>query len=235
MSAILTAQINLIGVVMADRSIDMRGQKFNALLVIKRAGQNASGAAVWECKCDCGAVTYATRGHLIRGQKKSCGCRINSRAIKHKMSNTPEHRIWRGMIARCHVKTNNRFLLYGGRGISVCERWRESFLNFFHDVGPRPSAKHSLDRIDNDGNYEPCNCRWATQKEQCRNRGNNIRYAAHGKIMTVMEWAEFLQIPEVTIRKRISAGYPPEIVFSDRNVVHGSIVQSKRRRQSEQS
>lgn len=121
-----------------------------------------------------------------------------------------EYRSWSGMRTRC---TNQRFVdwrLYGGRGISVCERWN-SFANFFADMGPKPSPKHSLDRINSDGNYEPSNCRWATAKEQANNWScRNRKLTFNGETLSIPEWAARLELTRESLRDRIESGWPIE-------------------------
>jgi hypothetical protein len=119
---------------------------------------------------------------------------------------TPEYTAWVNMISRCENPKLKHFAIYGGRGIRVCERWRDSYENFLADMGRRPSSGHSLDRIDGDGNYEPGNCRWATYTEQQRNRGNNVRVTIGGESMTLPEWEERTGIGRSTIKQRIAAG-----------------------------
>jgi len=109
------------------------------------------------------------------------------------------------MLGRCHNPTDNSWARYGGRGIVVCERWRESFLNFAEDMGERPPS-HSIDRIDNNGNYEPKNCRWATKKEQCNNTRSNRVLVLDGKAKTMTQWAEELGLSRETIRGRLRRG-----------------------------
>jgi hypothetical protein len=136
--------------------------------------QESGGDLKILCVCDCGSFRDVVRDKLISGHTKSCGCisREGSR-LRHgqcrKGSHTPEHRAWTKMFERCYSDNPYRKKYYGDRGISVCERWK-TFENFFADMGLRPSRQHSLDRINNDGNYEPGNCRWATKSEQMKNR-----------------------------------------------------------------
>lgn len=121
------------------------------------------------CRCDCGAEKTVAGNTLRLGDARSCGCLIVDTQTKHGMYGTPTYGSWSRMIARCTNPKSNRYKYYGGRDIKVCERWM-LFVNFYADMGMRPSTKHSIDRIDNDGDYEPRNCRWATAKEQSANK-----------------------------------------------------------------
>ena len=155
-------------------AIDLTGQIFSRLTVLYRVGNVYSGKHVqWACQCSCGNQTKVTTQKLRFGHTKSCGClRIDSstqNATTHGQSSTPEYYIWCGMLARCYDPNNKRYLRYGGRGIVVHPSWHQ-FENFFADMGHRPTPGHTLERIDNDGNYEPSNCRWVTQHEQLLKR-----------------------------------------------------------------
>lgn len=200
---------------MATPIIDMAGQRFTNIVVIERSYVKTNQkSAMWVCRCDCGNIFITSRSRLLNGVNKSCGCGKYGKHIKHGLYKTAEYRAWRGMIGRCYSKTNKRYELYGGRGISVCKRWLNDFMNFYNDIGERPSKDHSIDRIDVNGNYEPENCKWSTQKEQCRNRRVNVKYNYNGKNITLPEWSELLGIPLVTLRYRIKTKMPYESVFS---------------------
>jgi hypothetical protein len=164
---------------------DLTGQRFGRLTVIERAMNSPHGMTKWLCKCDCGAEIIARRGNLHTGNTQSCGCwRRDSATAGHiihgegkRYQTTAEYRCWRNMITRCRNPHNHAFKNYGGRGISICDEWLD-FKCFLADMGRRPSTGFSLDRINNDGNYEPGNCRWATRKQQA----NNKRPQSHAHI-----------------------------------------------------
>lgn len=148
------------------RMVDLTGRRFGCLLVLKRSA--ARKRVAWLCQCDCGGTSVAFSDALRQGRTKSCGCMQGSGNLIHGRSHTAEFRSWWGMRQRCGNPNHSRYPGWGGRGITVCDRWRE-FKNFFADMGEKPTPAHSIDRINNDGNYEPSNCRWATPKEQQRN------------------------------------------------------------------
>lgn len=130
--------------------------------------------------------------------------------LTHGLSNTSEWRAWRAMRRRCYDTSRPGYRSYGGRGITVCERWLgdDGFRNFLTDMGPKPSAKHSLDRINNDGGYEPGNCRWATPREQSNNRRVTHLIEWNGRKQGLSQWAAELGMAHVTLKKRLVAGWP---------------------------
>jgi hypothetical protein len=160
--------------------IDLSGQRFGRLAVLGRA-QRAKPEAYWHCRCDCGVEVVVNGCRLRNGNTRSCGClRRETAAINgdHNVSHGyarmgirrhPLYSVWSGMRTRCRNPNNKNWKDYGGRGITVCERW-DKFENFLADMGERPGPSYSIDRIDVEGNYEPGNCRWATPTEQVRNR-----------------------------------------------------------------
>ncbi len=161
---------------------DLTGIRFGRLTVVKRSDlRSSNGSWIWICECDCGKTTPVERSNLIRNTTnatRSCGClgRENQKAsvTKHGLLYHPLYKTWCDMKERCHLKSAINYYLYGGRGISVCDRWHHSFPNFLADMGEKPGPEYTLDRKDNDGNYEPDNCRWATRSTQQRNRRNTL-------------------------------------------------------------
>lgn len=154
--------------------IDISGQKYERLTVIERHGVK-DGHAAWLCKCDCGKTTVVNGRNLRSGRTTSCGCFHNEQLIERSLTHGKTHSrlysIWHNMLNRCYYERTKCFEYYGGRGITVCDEWKNSF-EAFHDwsIENGYSDELTIDRIDVDGNYEPSNCRWITMKEQCKNR-----------------------------------------------------------------
>lgn len=187
---------------------DLVGIRFGKLVVISRHPENTkANKARWVCKCDCGNHCVAIGGSLTSKKHVSCGCHRKYIAIQrvqtHGMSGTFEHRVWKNILARCYRPTSTHYASYGGRGISVCDEWRNSFLAFLADVGHAPSKNHQIDRIDNNGDYNKQNCKWSTRTEQCNNRRNNIIVTYNQQQMTLSQLCRKLNLPYETVRRRI--------------------------------
>lgn len=196
--------------------IDLSGHKYNRLLVLTAI--HRGNQWVWECACECGRIAYVRGADLKRERTKSCGCLRNELVRKlpskpthgHKTGygTSPTYRSWWAMISRCTYPTNVGWKSYGGRGISVCELWRE-FPNFLVDMGERPSGT-TLDRKDPNGNYELSNCRWASRKTQDSNRRSNVYLVFENKRWTCSEFARHLGFAFSTVSGRIRRGWTAE-------------------------
>lgn len=187
---------------------------FGRLRVVSLGPSTKHGKRRWNCVCECGNATLVLGVQLCSGRTASCGClhrdRMREINTTHGMAGTPEYQAWWNMLARCTNPEHDWYSDYGGRGIQVCERWRDSFENFYADMGPRPSPDHSLDRENNDGNYEPGNVRWATKPQQNRNLRVNALMTLNGKSATAAEWAEITGISAITIATRRKRGWSDE-------------------------
>lgn len=186
------------------RPLDMTGRKFGKWTVISLDPNKPANSI---CQCECGVIQSRKSAQIRWAENKgivqSCqSCAAIRGGTTHGQSKTPEHIVWVAMLDRCNRETHPFFHRYGGRGISVCERWHD-YANFISDVGIRPSKKHSLDRINNDGNYEPSNCRWATQKVQLRNTSVNRIIEFNGQSKCLVEWSEETGISAAAIKMRI--------------------------------
>ena len=184
------------------------GKRFGYWLIKEHKGLDKHGHQIYLCHCDCGNEKIVALGNLKTGKSTNCGCvkianlKGNDYNKKHGMSFSREYRTWESMIARCECETNREYSDWGGRGIKVCERWHD-FNNFYADMGKRP-PNTTLDRIDNNGNYEPSNCRWANAKTQANNRRSNTLITFNGKTQTLQQWADETGIYKNTISMRIN-------------------------------
>ena len=196
------------------------GDVFHRLTVIGICGKSRGKENVWECRCECGGTARTKSYRLKSGHTRSCGCYKKDRAVQASLKHgctvgrkrTPEHRIWQHLLGRCLCKTDSAYENYGGRGIKVCDRWLE-FKNFLEDMGTRPSSNHSLDRINNHGDYSPSNCRWATREQQSNNRRSTIVLGYQGSVGSLMEWARMLGVKGYTLRERYKKGWSMEEVL----------------------
>lgn len=157
--------------------IDITGQNFSRWIVVKR-NKSVNKNTMWECLCSCGVIRSVNGSDLKSGKSKSCGCynleEIIKRETTHGMTGTPIYKTWREMHTRCYNKNRKSYIDYGGRDINICERWLK-FENFYADMGEKPKGM-SIDRKNNDGNYEPSNCRWATKQQQINNRRSSDKW-----------------------------------------------------------
>lgn len=191
------------------KRIELVGNKYGRLTVVSIASPSPSNRVRYLCLCDCGAQKIIHASNLRDGKTKSCGCLnkevLSSRVRVHGQTNTSEHAIWCGIRNRCNNESSPAFSSYGGRGIKICERWN-SFQSFYADMGPRPSTLHSIERINNDGDYEPGNCRWATRSEQSRNRRSSQLYTFNGESKCLEDWAKEKRIKPATVYFRFHKG-----------------------------
>lgn len=216
-----------------SKKIDVIGQRFGKLTVIEEAEPHIAPSGrkfrMMLCKCDCGNTTIAYFCNLRNGTTVSCGCYnrkklndVNSKYekynidIQHNKSDARLYRIHQGMKSRCYNKNNPKYEIYGNRGISICEEWlgSDGFINFYNwAVNNGYSDKLSIDRINNDGNYEPSNCRWATQEQQMNNRSINNVIDYNGTILTATQWAKVIGVDEHTILRRLYNNYSEDVAL----------------------
>ncbi len=214
--------------------IELTGRTCGRLTVVK-FGETRRAHRYWDCLCSCGRIARVSASRINTGKTLSCGClraettvRRNQERTRHGHTtgygSSPEYVAWRSMRARCYYASNIDYSSYGGRGITVCERW-QTFDGFLADMGHRPSPGHTLDRYpDNDGNYEPGNCRWATARQQGRNRRTNHYVTVGVESYTIAEWSERKGVSEDSIRWRLKNGWNPERAVSQpaRSTLEGS-------------
>lgn len=196
--------------------LDLRGQKFGRWTVLEEAGRTEHGGVLWKCQCECGTVRDVSSNSLRMGRSVSCGCYNREVITTHGNAKSEIHRVWGNLKDRCLNPKSQMWSRYGGRGITVCDEWKNDYVAFEEWALANGYEKGlSLDRIDNDGNYEPSNCRWATAKEQCRNRSNNRILTIDGESHCLSEWAEIVGINPMTINTRLRRGW------SDHDAVYG--------------
>lgn len=198
--------------------IDLTGKRFGRLAVLNRATNDHGRPARWNCLCDCGNKTTVVGTHLRRGESKSCGCLqkelVGIRARKHGLSHTTLYYVWQGMKRRCIDPNHKEFDSYGGRGISVCSEWADNY-PAFHEWMMAHGYKRGLqiDRIDNNGNYCPGNCRIVTQHENALNRPM-LTATINGITKTIPEWSAVTRIRKQTVYMRLHRGWPIELAVS---------------------
>jgi hypothetical protein len=186
--------------------LDLKGKRFGRLVVLGRAPiRPRDKNAMWTCRCDCGGWAVVAATNLAKSTK-SCGClaretaadllRVNRYTLTHNLSQSLEYKSWCNMKGRCNNPNNHKYHSHGGRGIKVCERWQNSFENFYADMGKKPTRGYSIERVDNDGDYCPENCIWATIKVQGKNTRTNVYVEIGGVRLNLTDWCIELGIPK---------------------------------------
>jgi hypothetical protein len=201
--------------------IDHTGKRFGRLTALRRDFDNSKVGTYWICQCDCGTVKSVPGSNLVKGLANSCGCLQRERAAKAATTHgfapskkkPSEYTTWRSMRNRCERPACVAYRDYGGRGIKVCERWK-LFVNFLEDMGLKPTPKHTLDRIDNDGDYSPENCRWVTREANGRNKRNNWQVTFIGETKPLAEWCDQFNLPYNRTYGRLRRGRTPEEAFT---------------------
>lgn len=183
---------------------DISGSEFNGVLILRVSHKNARSVHYYACRCHCGTEFVAEGDKVKRGHTRSCGCMSESR--KHGMVSASEYGIWAAMKRRCLNENSPAYPDYGGRGITVCERWMD-FRNFYNDMGDRPSEEHEIDRRDNSKGYSPDNCYWATVPEQSRNRRSNVILEFQGESLCLTDWAHRKGMKRATLEARLKKGW----------------------------
>ena len=192
-----------------NRTNNLTGKSFHRWLVIDFSHSKRKHT-YWICRCECGTIKPVRADQLQNGESKSCGCWHKEKASEqgrttttHGMAGSLIYAVWNGMVRRCTKLDDWSYSRYGQRGIRVCDRWRNSFTAFYEDMGPRPTNKHSLDRIDNNGDYTPDNCRWATRIEQASNTRKNFYLTCSGETHTLAEWSRITGISVAALWVRL--------------------------------
>lgn len=195
---------------MSAHIVNMLGRRYGNLRAISLVGPNNSRGMIWRFECDCGVRFNADGSEVRRGNKRQCPECAKRSMVKskttHGMSGTDEYRIWRAIKSRCLNPNSDAYNYYGGRGIGMFPAWANCFMTFFNDMGSRPTKMHTVERINNGGDYEPSNCVWATRKQQANNKRNNKILTINGRQKTLAQWADLTGINESAIRARIRRG-----------------------------
>ena len=194
--------------------LDITGVRFGRLVAKEVHSRDKHGRAKWVCICDCGKSKIVSSDNLRRGNQSSCGCLRDEKIAQlnrsHGMSRTPTYIVWAGMIQRCENPSYTGYSYWGGRGIKVCERWK-TFENFLADMGEKPKGK-SIDRFpDNNGNYEPGNCRWASSTDQNRNRRSTVIVSFQGKEFPLHELTKKYGVAQRVVTQRIRRGWSIQV------------------------
>lgn len=195
--------------------MDLTGKRFGRWLVLEETSERRKGNVMWLCKCDCGTVRTVSASTLKTGKSVSCGCYNKEVITTHGKTHSRLYHTWTSMVRRCTDPNSPEADGYINRGIKVCDEWLNSF-EAFRDWATENGYQDglSIDRINNNGNYEPSNCRWATAKEQSRNRRSNVILTYNGESHCMVEWAEILKVPRDRLANRYRRGWPTkEILF----------------------
>lgn len=197
---------------------DLTGLTFSRLKVIDMEGLNKHFGAVWNCLCDCGKKVKVSANHLRMGTTVSCGCysreQVAKRSTTHGLRHTREYKSYRNMLNRCNNPKHRHFKNYGGRGIKVCDSWKECFENFIRDMGPHTDLDLTLERIDVNGDYCPENCKWVYSNEQYNNLRKTVYVVTEWGRISVAEASRKSGIPETTIRSKIKRGISDSGIFN---------------------
>ena len=202
-----------------SKVIDLTDKTFGYLTVIERDGSNNDGRAMWLYRCKCGKEKIAMGKDLREGKITSCGCMRGKLNRTHNKSKTKLYKVWKSMRKRCNNKNGTGYKNYGGRGIKVCKEWQKDFVIFYKwaiDNGYKENL--SIDRINNDGNYEPLNCRWADRITQNNNTRRNHFITIKNETHTINEWARIIGVPRTTIKSRLKYGWTGEKLLQSRRV-----------------
>lgn len=191
------------------------GKKFSKLMILKYSHTDNNYNHYWEVLCDCGKKKIVAGNNIVSKRTKSCGCLENPGSFKHGMTKTSIYGTWVGMKARCLNYSCKSYRDYGGRGITVCERWLNSFENFYKDMGDRPTLNHSIERRNNNEGYSPENCYWATPEEQMNNTRHNVSLTYQGITMNMAQWARKLGLSRACLWDRINKGLSTEKIFTE--------------------
>lgn len=204
------------------------GKKFGRWVVVEKEGRNKYGNILWKCKCDCGNEKLVSTSGLNCGKSKSCGClekdQARLRMTTHGLRRTQIYKVWAGIKDRTNPNNNNCKDNYRKFAIKMCDEWRNDFMSFYNwavangykeEKLPNGKNKWTIDRIDNNGDYCPANCRWITNKEQMNNQTTNRRITYKGKTQTLAQWCEELGLPYGTILFRLRIGYDVERAFTE--------------------
>lgn len=194
---------------------DVIGERHKNVVIVERIPSPLTGKSPYTFRavCDYGHTFVTQYGPIKRGKYGSCTKCSDAGRTKHGKTRTPEHSAWVAMMARCYKEHHPYYQYYGERGITVCERWHDAN-NFFADMGERPTDGHSLDRIDNDGDYCPENCRWAIKTEQMNNRRNSRTLTFRGTTKPLAEWAREIGVTRHCLKRRVELGWSEEEIFS---------------------